>query len=357
MNIVVVFGGKSVEHEISIISAFQVIETLKIKYNVIPVYISKENKFYYDKKMKDLSYFQSKKNKTKKSNEVKFKSKKEKFYICGKKKKYFDLIFPIVHGKGSEDGSVLNYFRFKGFPIVGTNASFYSLAQNKSLTKMILNGLNIDNVEYKVIRRGDDYCKDDFCFPCIVKPNNLGSSLGISIAKNFIELEKAIALCFRIDNEVLVEKYLDECKEYNISVLNNHGEIEVSEIEEVVKGDIFSFEQKYLIGNKKSGLASKYRTSKRNEINKQIKKQLEDSAKLIYKSLGASGVIRIDYLYKDKLYVNEINSIPGSYAYYLWENKYDFLELLNIVIKEAKRDNFFLSKPNELIGKNVIFKL
>ena len=355
MNIVVVFGGKSVEHEISIISAFQVIETLKIKHNVIPVYISKENEFYYDKKMNDISYFKS--NKKKLKNKVIFKKKKESFFIKGKRKIYFDMIFPIVHGKGSEDGSVLNYFRFNGFPVVGNNMAFYSICQNKGLTKRVLDGLNINNVSYKVIKRGEDYNYQDFKLPCIVKPNNLGSSLGITIVNNFIELEKAIAYGFKIDDEVIVEDYLKDCREYNVSVLNNNGIIEVSRIEEVKKEAMFTYEDKYLVGNKKKGWANKERVSNKRSIGKELKLEIEEISKRIYSEFHASGVIRIDFLYKDKLYVNEINSIPGSYAYYLWEEKHDFLELLDIALVEAKRDNFFINRKNELIDKNVIFNI
>ena len=356
MNIVVVFGGKSVEHEISIISAFQVIKTLEIKYNVIPIYISKDNEFYYDKKMKDISYFNSTNKILKKKNIVSFHTKDSKYYIKGKKKVYFDLIFPIVHGKGCEDGSLLDYFKFQGFPIVGNNASFYSIAQNKALTKRVLDGLNIDNVEYKLLKRGEDYNFKDFDYPCIVKPNNLGSSLGITIATNFVELEKAISFCFKIDTEVIVEKYLENSKEYNVAVLNNKGIIETSKVDTVLKNKMFTFEDKYLQGNKKKGMANN-REYKKEKINKDIEKEIKRVSKIIYKELGASGVIRIDFLYKDKLYVNEINSIPGSYAYYLWDNKYDFLELLDIVVEEAKRDNYFFFRKNELIDKNVIFKI
>jgi len=301
LNIVVVFGGKSVEHEISIISAMQVIETLKIKHNVIPVYISKNNEFYYDKNMDNIEYFKSNKKKLKNKRKVKFVNKKDEYYIKAKKKLYFDMIFPIVHGKGSEDSSVLNYFKFKGFPVVGNNISFYAIAQNKALTKRVLDGLKIDNVEYRVITRGEEYSSQEFKFPVIVKPNNLGSSLGISIANNFIELEKALAVVFRIDSEAIVEKYLDNSKEYNIAVLNNSGKIEVSSIEEVKKGEIFTFEEKYLAGNKKKGLASKCREVKREKIDKEIKRQIEETSKMIYKHFGASGVIRIDYLYKDNV--------------------------------------------------------
>lgn len=357
MNIIVAFGGKSVEHEISIISAMQVIEALETKYHVIPLYISKDNKFYHDKRMKNIDFFKSDKKKFSKRNLVKFKKKKDRFYMCGKRKIEFDMIFPIVHGKGSEDGSVLNYFKFNGYPIVGNNVSFYSLSQNKGLTKRVLDGLKINNTKYKVITRGEEYDREDFNFPCIVKPNNLGSSLGISVVYNFLELEKAISYVFKIDNEVIIEEYLNDSKEYNISVLNNEGKIEVSKIEQVNKEQIFTFEEKYLKGNKKKGMANNKRKVINTPLNKEVQKEIESIAKVIYKQLGASGVIRIDFLYKDKLYVNEINSIPGSYAYYLWEGKYDFLELLNIVIKEARRDNFFNNKSNELIERDLIFKL
>ena len=108
MNIVVLFGGKSVEHEISIISAIQVMEMLKVKYNVIPVYISKDNQFFYNKRMVEIDFFKGHKKFLKKSNKITFEKKDDKFYIKGKKKMYFDMIFPIVHGKGSEDGTVFN---------------------------------------------------------------------------------------------------------------------------------------------------------------------------------------------------------------------------------------------------------
>ena len=145
--------------------------------------------------------------------------------------------------------------------------------------------------------------------------------------------------------------------EYNIAVLNDNGEIKVSNIERVEKGAYFTFDEKYLSGNKKKGMASKTRSVNKEKIDKDIKREIERTSKLIYKAFGASGVIRIDYLYKEGLYVNEINCIPGSYAYYLWENKYDFLEILDMALKEAKRDYFFFSKSNELIERNLIFNI
>ena len=351
MKIVVTFGGDSVEHEISIISAFQVIEVLKTKYEVIPVYISKSNKFYYSSKVCSIEEF--KKHKYKKREIVKFINKNG-FYINGIKKIKFDLIFPIVHGKGVEDGTLLAYFRFMGFDVVGDNLSFYSACQNKKITKMLLGGIGINNVSYKCFARGDKISEMNLTFPVILKPNNLGSSIGIKIANDYFEFEKYSKEILKMDNLVLIEEYLENSREFNVAVLNNNGAIEVSKIEEVIKEGLYSYEDKYLSNNKKKGM--NYSKCSNFEIEKEIEEEIKCVAKKIYKEFGASGVIRIDFLYKDKLYVNEINSIPGSYAHYLWNEKYDFLELLDVVIKETKRSLFFLNKEMKHIKENIIFE-
>jgi len=352
MKIAVVFGGKSVEHEISIISAFQVIDVLKNKYEVLPVYISKSNNFYYSKKVNCLEDFKNRG--YKKREKIKFIKKNGDSYIKGKRKEEFDLILPIVHGRGVEDGTLLSYFRFSGFDVMGDNISFYSAMQDKKLTKMLLDSLNIKNVSYQCFKRDDRLDKLKLEFPLIVKPNNLGSSIGIRVSNNFYEFEKSVEKTLKIDNEVLVESYLDKCREFNVSVLSNNGRIEASEVEEVIKEGVYTFNDKYLSNNKKKGMNI---TSKSNfEIEDDIKEGCKKIASIIYKEFKASGVIRVDFLYKDnELYVNEVNSIPGSYAYYLWKDKYDFLELLDITIKESKRYLYFLNKSNEVVNKDIIF--
>lgn len=349
MKIVVLFGGKSVEHEISIISGFQVVEALKSKYEVFPIYISKSNNFYFNKKVNSIEDF--KKYGYKRKDKVKFINKEGDFYFKTRKKYEFDLLFPIVHGKGMEDGSIVSYFRIKGFDIVGNNIAFYSIAQNKQMSKVMLDGLGISNVPYVSISREDRIEKFDY--PLILKPNNLGSSIGIKIVKEEKEIESAISEIFKLDDLILAEKYLSDCKEFNISVLNNNGKIETSEIEEVIKEELYTFEDKYLSNGNKKGM--NYSRKSNFDIEDNIRTEMETIAKRIYKEFNASGVIRIDFLYKDKLYVNEINSIPGSYAYYLWKNKYDFLELLDISIKESKRYLFFLNKENKFLKQDVIF--
>ena len=350
MKIVVLFGGESVEHEISIISAFQVIDVLKTKYEVYPVYLSKSNKFYYSDKVSNLDEFKN--IGYKKRDVIKFINK-DGYYLKGKKNKQFDLIFPIVHGKGVEDGTLVSYFRFLGFDIVGNDVNFYSNSQDKKSTKLLMKALDIDVIKGQCYYRGDSLKDLNLNFPLILKPNHLGSSIGIDVSINIDDLEKKLNSLLKLDDSILIEEYLDGAREFNIAVLNNNGRIETSNIEEVIKDGIYTFDEKYLNGNKKKGM----NISKHSNFNveEDIKSEIEMKARKIYKELNASGVIRIDFLYKDKLYVNEINAIPGSYAYYLWEDKYDFLELLDIVIKESKRYLFFLNKEKKIIDKNLIF--
>ena len=263
------------------------------------------------------------------------------------------MAFPIVHGKGMEDGTLLSYLKFKKIPVVADSLSFYALAQNKSFTKRILNDLGIKNSKFIELRQGD--CVKNIEFPVIVKPNNLGSSIGINKASNREEFNKAICEAFEFDNKVIVEEFLQDCKEYNISVVEKNNEIITSNIEEVVKdGDVLNYSQKYENGNKVKGMVSSKRVCPAS-IDKEVKKEMELYAKKIYKHFEAKGVIRIDFLYNGELYVNEINSIPGSYAYYLWKGKFDFVELLDIVIDSSKRDFFKENKLIKCIDKLNIF--
>lgn len=356
MRILVLFGGESVEHEISVISANQVINALSVNYTVIPVYISKENKLYYTNNLLDLSVYQNVDKIIKSKNEVEIGRKNKKFFLKFKgfkKNKYFDIAFPVVHGKGMEDGTLLSYLKFKKIPVVADSLSFYALAQNKSLTKRVLNDLGVRSSRFVELGRGEKI--ENLNFPVIVKPNNLGSSIGIKKVDDCEELNLAISEAFEFDNKVIIEEFLEDCKEYNISVLEKNGEIITSNIEEVVKSsDILNYSQKYEEGDKLKGMVSSKRIFPA-IISDDLKKEIEEVAIKIYKHFEAKGVIRIDFLCNEKLYVNEINSIPGSYAYYLWKGKLDFVELLDIVIDSSKRDIFKENKLIKSIEKMNIF--
>ena len=356
MRILVMFGGESVEHEISVISACQVMNALKINYTVIPIYISKDNKLYYKDNLTDIDVYKNISKITKKKNEVTIGKKNKRCYIKlrGLKKKYFDYAFPIVHGKGMEDGTLLAYLKFNKIPAISDNLSFYALAQNKILTKRVLNDLGINNAKF--VEASGKENVDGLNFPVIVKPNMLGSSIGINKANNVEELKRAIEEALKYDKKIIVEEFLQGCREYNISVVEKNGEIITSDIEEVIKeSEILDYHQKYEGGNNAKGMAS----SRRNfpaDIEGDIREKIENMAKEIYRHFDAKGVIRIDFLCNDKIYVNEINSIPGSYSFYLWKNKMDFVELLDTVIESSKRDIFKEKKLIKTIDKMNIFE-
>lgn len=359
MRILVLFGGESVEHEISVITANQVMNALSVGYSVIPCYISKENKMYHLNKLLDLNIYKNINEIINKKNEIKIGRKNKKYYLKKKLKKkiYFDMAFPVVHGKGVEDSTLLSYLKFKKIPVISDSLSFYAIAQNKSMTKRILNSLNINNSKFIEIDRQYDIqdIENLLEYPLIVKPNTLGSSIGINKANNRDELIEAINVAFSYDKNVIVEEYIEKCKEYNISVVEKKGEIITSSIEEVLSSkDILDYSQKYEGGEKVNGMVSSKRIFPA-PIDEKIKEEIENTAKLIYKSFEAKGVIRIDFLYQDKVYVNEINSIPGSYSYYLWKDKMDFLELLDCVIDSSKRDYYYENKLLKSIEKLNIF--
>lgn len=357
MRILVLFGGESVEHEISVISANQVINALKVEYTVIPLYISKDNRLYYMNNLDRLEIFKNIDSVIKNKNEVKIQKKGRRCFLKRKgfkKNKYFDFAFPVVHGKGMEDGTLLSYLKLKKIPVICDSLSFYSLAQNKALTKRVLNSLNIKNSNFVELDRGEEYVGETF--PLIVKPNTLGSSIGIRKVDTQDELEKAVCEAFKYDRKVIVEEFINDSKEYNISLVEKNGEIIASGIEEVIKqGDVLSYSQKYENGSKTKGMASSRRIFPA-QIDEKVQKKIEDIGKMIYKSFEAKGVIRIDFLYNGELYVNEINAIPGSYAFYLWKGKMDFVELLDCVIDSGKKDFFKENKLIKKIDKMLIFE-
>lgn len=361
MRILVLFGGESVEHEISVITAQQVISALSVKYTVIPIYISKENKLYYSIDFNDLNTFKNINKYLNKKYEISLCNKNKKYYLKQsgfKKNKYFDIAFPVVHGKGMEDGTLLSYLKFKKIPVVGDSLSFYSLAQNKSLTKRVLNDLNVTNTRFvELLDKGDIKLVEKLSFPLIVKPNTLGSSIGVKKVNDIEELKEAVDDAFCYDNKVIIEEFLNNSKEYNISVTKKKNKIITSSIEEVIKqNDILDYKQKYEGGSNSKGMVNTKRLFPA-KVNKEIKRKIEENARTIYKHFEARGVIRIDFLlFENEVYVNEINSIPGSYAFYLWKGKMDFLELLDNVLENSKRERFIENKLVKSINKMDIFK-
>jgi D-alanine-D-alanine ligase len=363
LNVGVVFGGRSVEHEVSIISALQMIENMNcLKYNPIPIYLSKANEFLYHSDMKRIDFFKDLNNVVSISQRLIFIKNGEKIKLFVQRKNRLkqltdiDLIFLVVHGSGCEDGTLSAYFTLLNIPFVGSSILSASLFQNKWKSKALFAYHDVPIVPYIGFYDEDYYLKqsdiisacEKHGYPLIVKPASLGSSIGICKCDNQEQLHKAIVTAIEYDTEIIVEKYVENLIELNCSVLGDYYHYETSAIERVFQIDeILSYQDKYLRGAKNTkGIENTSRELPAN-ISEDLKKEIESLSLRIIKIVGGSGVIRIDYLYDSvlqKLYLNEVNSIPGSLAFYLWTPKgkeYRKLidDLINIALKRYSISN------------------
>lgn len=374
MNIAVIFGGNSVEHEISIISALQAIENMPSKYNVIPVYLSKDmNMFSNDdffnmetfKDELDLENNYSQFDFKKVNNEVYLEERKKGFLKKGKKHK-IDIFFPIVHGTNVEDGKLQGFLSFFNLPIVGPSTLSGAISQDKAIAKELLNNKNVLQTKYLILNDNQKLTKhletiqDYFDSAVIVKPANLGSSIGISIANTRDEIMTAIEEAFKYDRKIVVEELLEDFEEFNVSVVGNYLNYHISEIEKVFKTDnILSYEDKYL-GNGKSKQMSRGMEEVQREIPANISQEMKDEineiALKVAQTLECTGVVRIDLLFlNNKIYVNEINNIPGSLSFYLWEAAgKEYSKLLEEIIEISISDFFKTAQKETSFKTNVL---
>ncbi len=348
IKVAVMFGGKSTEHDISIISAIQAINNMdKTKYEVIPVYITKNNEFYTGEAASKIESFTDTKKLLTLLDRVTFVNEGSKLKLVKLKSKLFtkslvseiDVIFPIVHGTNVEDGTLQGYISMLNVPYVGCDVTASAVGMDKYVMKTVLkeNGIPVldclrfsskeyfgsqDEVTGKII--------SDIGLPVIVKPVNLGSSIGISVAKDESGLIKALDTAFSYADKVLVERAITNLKEINCAVLGDSDDCMASECEEPVAcdEDILSFEDKYMSGSKSKTGNSKSRgmaSLKRKipaDISPEVRDEIRDMAQKAFKCLGCNGVTRIDFMIdgdENKVYLNEVNTIPGSLSFYLWE--------------------------------------
>lgn len=346
MNVAIVFGGPTVEHDISIITASQIFASInKKKYNVILIYYSKDKKFY------EVQNFECVKNfgeDIKLLDELpinRFKGKKRGNF---KKIKTIDCVLCALHGKNTEGGELAGFFETIGIPYTSSGVLGASIGQDKIIMKKILkydrinvlDFISFSNDEFKVNESYFLTKIKEIGYPVIIKPSMLGSSIGISVVNDEIELKKGLNLAFKYDDYVLVEKALKDYREFNCAIIEKM----TSSIEEVVvKDDIFTFKDKYEVQKSEHILPA--------NIEKELEDEIYDLTLKTSISLRNESVARIDFLYdkiEKKLYVNEINTIPGALSYYLFEDKGVFFDELidKIILNAIKRDY----KKNKLLN-------
>lgn len=354
-NIGVLFGGKSVEHEVSVITGMQVIENLdKSKYNVIPVFIDKDGKWYTGK---DLMKFENfKENKLSNLTEVivtptygenKLFVHPEKVGLFGKKVVgTLDAVFIALHGTNCEDGTIQGLFELMDIPYVSAGVIGSSVGMDKILMKDVFKTHKLPVVDYTWFFRQDwndnkksvlDKVESELKYPMFVKPSNLGSSIGISKANNREELEESIEVAVAYDRKIIVEVGVENPREINCAVMGYDNSVKASLCEEPVGWkDLLTFEDKYVNSNSKGN-----KTGGRNipaDISEEKTKEIQDTAIKSFKAIDCRGNARIDFLMdsENNIYVNEINTQPGSVGYYLWEPMgISFKNLLTNLIDDA----------------------
>lgn len=360
----VIFGGETVEHEVSIISALQAIKNLdESKYEIIPIYISKDRTWYTGHILLDIETFKDFNNVKKYAKKVTL-YKKENSYLLQCTTGLFrkditdiDVILPVVHGNNVEDGTLAGYLDTIGVPYVGSHVLGAALGQDKVAMKQIMASNDIPVVDYTWFF-DNEYTEDKekilknikkVGYPVVVKPATLGSSVGITYVKSEKDIEEALETAISYDTKVVVEKAVENLVEVNDSVLGSYEYQKVSPIEEVMGEDeILSYADKYLGNAKKTGSASKGMASTSRiipaRISDKLTNEIQECSKKVFRIMNFSGVCRIDYLIDSKtqkFYVNEPNTIPGSLSFYLWKEagmKYSDLldEMIQIAIKEYK---------------------
>ena len=343
INVAVVFGGKSVEHEISVISALQAAEYLdREKYEVIPVYITKQGKMYTGESVGSIDAYKDIQSLLAKSKQVILSNEGGKVMLTeypaklfGKKSVLIDVVLPIVHGTNVEDGTLQGYLKTLGVPFAGCDVLASAIGMDKHVMKLVFKDAGIPVLDCKCFLK-TEFMDDEsrvmgvieqtFGYPVIVKPVNLGSSVGISKAKNPQELADALDLAFRFAPKVLVERAITNLREINCAVLGDMYEAEASECEEPLNAtDILSYEDKYMAGGSKNGGSKGMASLARKipaDLTEDMREQIRTMAVKAFQAMGGSGVARIDFMIdtaENKVYLNEINTIPGSLSFYLWK--------------------------------------
>ena len=342
-NVAVFFGGRSVEHEISVISALQAIHAFNVeRYNIVPIYISKQGRWYTGNDLLDIRNYKDMKGLTTKCTEVFMRPEYGDYNLYKAETSMFSkrntvvaelhVVIPVLHGTNGEDGIFEGLLETIGIPFAGCNTLSSANGMDKITMKMILKECDIPVVDYVWFTDRQWFnereqlivkIEEKIGYPVIVKPANLGSSVGIGKASNREELIEKVNHAEKFSQRIIVEDMIEQLQEINCSVLGDADEHESSVCEEPIKtGDFLSYEDKYMGGSKsaKGMQASEKRIPA--DLPVEISEKIRHMAGETFRVLSCHGVSRIDVMIDRKdnsIYVNEINTIPGSLSFYLWE--------------------------------------
>jgi D-alanine-D-alanine ligase len=344
----VVFGGRSVEHDVSIITGLQACEVLDARHEPVPLYMDREGRWFVGDQLRDIDTYRSG---TVDAEPVVLdvgsgllrSQATERRGMFGRggarpEEQRLDVVIPATHGTQGEDGCLQGALELANVPYAGPTLEAAVLAMNKAVTKSMLRAAQIPVLEDLTLRRSEyerqgaeaiiAKIKARFGLPVYAKPASLGSSVGVSRCADEAQLADALQLAFELDRVALVEPAIEGGKEINCAVLGRPGaELRVSACEQpIASAEFLSFEDKYMREGGKDGALKTEGMSSADRIipapiSDELRASVEELSRRTFEVLGCTGVARVDLLVdaQDRLFVNEPNTIPGSFAFYLWE--------------------------------------
>lgn len=351
LKIGVIFGGQSLEHELSIITALQAMDNIDTdKYDIVPIYITKDLVWYSSGCLRYIDSFNNFNLIERYATKVNLVNKNGRFVLqttglIKRELTEIHLVIPMVHGRGTEDGTIQGFLQMIGIPYVSNNIYSSVICQDKVFTKQLLEHNDLPTIKY-VWFFDNEYNKnkeelfkkiDKLDYPLIVKPATLGSSIGIKIVKRKEELDTIINEVLKYDRKIVVEEQLEDVLEYNVSILKTNDKLFVSAIEEIATNLEFrDYIDKCNLDNYRNGNIVRTIPAK---IPDKMNDEIIDLAKRTINFLNNTGLSTIDFLYdtkKKKLYIDEINSIPTCFSHHMWEEAHiSYKELFNIMIDDT----------------------
>ena len=361
LKTVIIFGGASSEHDVSVVSAHQLMDAADVRnVDILPVYTDFANRFWIGASLRDISTY---KPRPPLSQQITFRWSDNGPVVCamdGTVIQPVDCVLPVFHGTFGEDGRIQAYFELLGIPVTGLSASSTSIAMRKDVTKALVKAAGVNVLPHVSVNRAQIEDADMILpdvkaalgYPVIVKPANLGSSVGVGLAKTAEEVWPLVEYVLKKDTLALIEPQVQNLVEYNIAMIAEGEEIKLSAIERPKSGaELLDFREKYLSadgGTKGTFKPSEGMLSLTRDINPDLPRELQDKihdyARKTFAALGKRGAPRIDFMSNKEtgeLWFNEINAIPGSYGFFLWEAAAEpllFPELIQHLINEATGD-------------------
>jgi len=377
----VIFGSRSCEREVAIISAVQLMRHADPeKYDVIPVYLDENGGWYTGEKLKDIHSYQPFNPNTDGITKVFLDMTPGSGALLAveKGKGLFgktelkavaraDVFVIVMHGMNGEDGTLQGMLELANIPYTSAGVGASALGMDKILMKQFFRGGNLPVLPSEWYTRSGfdkepesvlDDIEAKLGYPVYTKPANLGSSIGVSRAENRAELQEALTLAFEYDRRVLVEKGLNKPVELNCSVLGYDDEVEASPIEMPISGeDFLDFHEKYLASGGSKGMASLHRVLPA-PIEEELKERIQETSRKIFRMMDCKGVVRIDYMFdreSGSLFITEINTIPGSLAFYLWENAgTTYRKLIDRMVTLAEKANADKNQANYAFTSDIL---